>query len=505
MATGKRKRPTGEAAFDIPVSPAFPDADVALNEVEEEPAKRPKVDEDADADADGDNVERATEEEAEPAGVLESMDANEGSNEDVNQKSKVKRRKKRKSIGQQATKKAKSKSNSKVSPIQPTRMDVVKPEPLSSPVQGEDTSRVDDFPVDTEDQAQIRQELQGAADEGMRDSLVGDVNQEKASKTTQKRKQKSIGQQLKKAGPTKNEPKGGQVAPEAHMYSLPASTFAFGHIVDSEAEHGSDDEEEQETEDEEPEQDMEEEASENPLFVPSGLAKTKRRKRKSIGQQTRKRTSAGASKLPVITKQAATTRKNTTNTTTNKAPPSESRPASSKPKSPTTKTRPAPANTIPITIYRPSPSVHSSSSSEDEDPLTAPLPPPTKTINAVDVLAQISRELIQKAASSTNISSRSQKTIQLYGRELEERMKQLGQALSTNAALGKRVRGLNGEDRQLKKALKEVESEQELVKEKMEEAKKLRDANRLVELLEGIGRVARRGWEMEREKATEPS
>ena len=82
----------------------------------------------------------------------------------------MKKRKKRKSIGQQATKRAKA----KVSPPQKRAVSEVKPESISPSPPPEGSSRLDMFPPAIEDpaEAQIQHELAGAAEKGMRDSLV---------------------------------------------------------------------------------------------------------------------------------------------------------------------------------------------------------------------------------------------------------------------------------------------------------------------------------------------
>lgn len=499
--TGKRKRPTGEATFDVPDSPPLPtDIDAVLSAENEQPQKVPRVDEEVD-DGDADAVDAETA--LGSANVLNSMEANG----EALQKRTVKKRKKRKSIGQQAPRRAKA----KVSPTHREATKEVKGELMSPSAQAEGESRLSAVPADGEDpaEAQIRYELAGAAEEGLRDSLIGDTELD-ASNTIPNSKRRSTTpqtRQKKPPMPSKILSEGDELRTDPQIYSLPASTPVSCHVEDADGvqEGKGDGEGVEEGGDGADEESVIEDKGQVGLQKPNP-AKPKRKKRKSIGQQKPKRPSTGgSSKKPVTNQKAAPNHFQKQPKPKSKAPPATARKRQHSYPKPATASKPRepPANTVPITMYRPPPkddaaeATQNESSNSDHDPLTDPLPPPPHTLNAIDVLSQVTRELVAKTASNPQLSSRSQNTMRLYGQELEGRMNQLGQALATNAALGKRVRRLNAEEKGTRREVEEVVSEREGVRERIQEATGLQRGMRLGTLLARIAGWAKRGWERE--------
>lgn len=168
------------------------------------------------------------------------------------------------------------------------------------------------------------------------------------------------------------------------------------------------------------------------------------------------------------------------------------------------------SNSIPITIYGP-PSLASSNSGMsdvEDDPLAnAQALPSVKTINPVDVLSQICREMIHK--TSNTLAERAQenaerrgdfkrkkRTVEMYGEELNARLLQLTKTLNTNNALTTRLRDATREAKSLKKEIKAIEDERERVKLEKEEALKAMTARELEEMLRGIADAVKKGWEM---------
>lgn len=512
---GKRKRPTGEEMFDVPDSPPPPDdIDRDLGAEKAQSQKKAKV---ADRDrhmGNGTAAEVST-------SVLGSVEANGG----AVQQSTTKKRKKRKSIGQQAPRRAKAKSS-------PAHRKM-KPEPVSSPTQsiGEGMSRLSEAPLEGKDpaEAQIRHELAGAAEEGLRDSFVGDTQTTSSRRANNRSKRTSIrqpgenGKSMTRKGPSKES----MLEADPHIFSLPASNPADspGAPLNDESQvvRGKRSEEEENDGDDEPmdvKGHVDIRAPTAKMF--SSPAKPKRKKRKSIGQQKPKRpssTGAGArTKGQSTTGTAATpsypgdqtkSKPKPVSTTTRKRqqPPAKLTTTTTTTATTTDDSRAPPANSVPITMYRPSIPHHDATEAtaesevvipEDHDPLTAPLPPAPNTLNSIDVLSQVTRELVAKTASNAQLSARSQRTMQLYGQELESRMKQLGQALATNAALGKRVKAVTVEERDTRRKVKDVISEKEGVRKKIEEAVALRGEMRLGNLLGEISGWVRKGWEGEK-------
>ena len=186
---------------------------------------------------------------------------------------------------------------------------------------------------------------------------------------------------------------------------------------------------------------------------------------------------------------------------------------SKQPSKPTRATSPKfrapPKNSIPIIIYgAPSPASTASNSDVFDDPLTTAAPDPTiRTINAADVLSQICRELISKTATSLAEKAdedsarrgewkRKRKTVEMYGEELEKRMLQLTRMVNTNTSLNTQVRAATKEERALRKEIKELEGEREVMKQRKEEVVKSKKARQLEELLSGIAGAVKRGWDM---------
>lgn len=269
---------------------------------------------------------------------------------------------------------------------------------------------------------------------------------------------------------------------------------------------------------------------------------TKRRKRKSIGQQRRKRRAetddaiierrpqAGKKGRPLEASQQTVARgeiarrgpvANTElvqrdgSTATSKPrgrPPANtgrSKPPPSIPK-PTAKHIPArkasspkitrSANPgIPITVYRPP----SSAASDEDLPESTRAPAARrKGFNAVDVLAQINLERLTKIADRLNAKPDAtrikRKALELYTNELESRLRHLSNALNSNLALETQVKQLGKEERRLKKEVREVEGERKEVKQRLEELESQKQRMELETVLRRIEKVARKGWELER-------
>lgn len=361
----------------------------------------------------------------------------------------MKKRKKRKSIGQQSMKRAQLKGVAKESRLveDPVQRTMVQSQPHGEP-------------VESGDEAQSLQELAGAADTETAGSGTDSSTIEPPNKT-RKRKRKSIGQQSKKRGDAKVSVKRRKAAlPDASPHPVefkiesPQITPGGSGMVTFSTESAPQEQDSSQVE---------------------GLpkqAKSKRKKRKSIGQQKPRRASNDAVTLKKTTKrildggQATKTPKARTgagaaasrvNESLRKPPtPSddgeqddilaESAPENDSPaivntkrqrgrppkaggkvstKTPSTKVqRPPKQNPTQSQLSQPKPrkpptnsipitlyrpSPSASASDSDSDPLTAPIPPAPKTIAATDVLAQITRELIFKSTASLSASDRNPK------------------------------------------------------------------------------------------------
>ena len=199
-----------------------------------------------------------------------------------------------------------------------------------------------------------------------------------------------------------------------------------------------------------------------------------------------------------------------------------SRPSRSRPQKPKSQRqsssrtpRPPPKNTIPITIYRPVSPISTTSTSTPtsdvfSDPLTnLPQPPPSQAIlTGPSILSQMTRELLSKSTTSlTSLASanptqrsalrRRKKTIEAYGAELEARLIQLTRAVGENEVLTRRVRRSGKEERELRRAVADVEEERERIRLRKEEVLRDKEKGRLEGLLKGIEKVVLRGWEMQ--------
>jgi len=265
--------------------------------------------------------------------------------------------------------------------------------------------------------------------------------------------------------------------------------------------------------------------------VPKEQHKPRRKKRKSIGQQSlkskRKSTSLGTPSKPPdneatssgpraalkhqitqppIHEQPDEETQELEDSLPNPIPPKKKRgrprkadsvaPASAppptfppQPRTQKPKPRAPPKNTIPITYYAaPSPST----TPESLTTLSHP-----KTINAPNVLSQITLELLSKTSAqlsqnalsdpalSAEYTSR-QKTLDMYAEELEERLFHLSRVLNENVALEKRVRERVAEERGLKREIKEVKGKREEVGRRKEELLKGKRGRELEVLLRGV-------------------
>lgn len=156
----------------------------------------------------------------------------------------------------------------------------------------------------------------------------------------------------------------------------------------------------------------------------------------------------------------------------------------------------ATAPRIPITIFRP-PTHPSPPALDPSDSINAPIPPQPDTITSIDVLAQITRELISQTSSNPRLSDFSQRTIELYGEELDARLRTLGEIGATRKALEKRVKGLVSEEKKVRKAIAEVGRERKKVREEIELARKEGEERSMELLLKDIKGAVRKGWEKE--------
>lgn len=178
------------------------------------------------------------------------------------------------------------------------------------------------------------------------------------------------------------------------------------------------------------------------------------------------------------------------------------------------KARKPPKDSIPITFYA-SPSPVSAAIDSEDDPLsTHQAFPSTKTINAVDVLAQVCSEIITRSSSTLETHAESEldksrkaelkrrkKTVDTYGEELAARLLQLTRTLNINIALTTRSKAAAKEERALRKGIKKLKEEREEVGVRTEELMNEKKNCELEELLNGISGAVKRGWEMEKARA----
>ena len=80
---------------------------------------------------------------------------------------------------------------------------------------------------------------------------------------------------------------------------------------------------------------------------------------------------------------------------------------------------------------------------------------------------------------------------------MEARLIQLTRAVGENQVLSGRVRESGKEERELRRAVADVEEERERIRLRREEALRGSEKGRLERLLKGIEGVVLRGWEMQ--------
>ena len=475
-------------------------------------------------------------------------DANgeDASDADVNGASasvtKPRKRKKRKSIGQQSRRTSKAKVTQQ-SDQSPSASAIKRGRPKNS------AGAFPNLTLDDNIQQQLRQETTTLDDLGEIDSqvIIPSVEPTRGTGHTPYKKRKkrvSVGQQSRKK-PRDRLP---EVKEEpldesgVTMHDVPEQQESevrqvedISELEEEEAQLDADDDEEEQEEDD---ADSQEDFSRG---ADATVSKTKRKKRKSIGQQRPKKTSRIGS-VPIIVSKAGPrngkqVQREAKRAKTDRDPrrlspsvdsdlqaqagatiPSKGRPAKAgRPKatmrpqksanklpSRSQTSRKVPANAIPITVYR-DPSAPPEDS-EDDDALTDPLrlihTNKPKTFNAVDVLAQVTLERLSAFAHKFNgqpPTSRTQrKALELYTEEVEVRLRRLSRALDRSKGLSLMVKRLGKEERALKGQVKEIETRRKEVEEQMKEVEEKRKEFELGELLRRIGEVARKGWELER-------
>ena len=177
-----------------------------------------------------------------------------------------------------------------------------------------------------------------------------------------------------------------------------------------------------------------------------------------------------------------------------------SKPQSARPNAPTRRTQPRTSSpvsdagerrprkerpgTIPITVHRLSRPKPADYSSADEDILAAVNPFPKRSgVNAIDVLSQICREMVAKAAETLQLGEgkergerkqveiRKRKAVEMFGEELDARLFQMTEALDNNYALTIRVRQANKEKVAKREELLEIKRLREEVAIQMDEVR----------------------------------
>lgn len=133
----------------------------------------------------------------------------------------------------------------------------------------------------------------------------------------------------------------------------------------------------------------------------------------------------------------------------NEEPPPKPQAPSKPPKRAIKASKPALAS-VPITVYRPDPT----NDSDSDDPLSLSSNyPPKKAPNAVDVLAQVSNEILEKQMKKEGVSMEEQSFTRRYGEELGEKLKEMSALADENEALKKAVRVGRREERELQREL----------------------------------------------------
>lgn len=480
--------------------------------------------------------EKVPEEGSTPNGTVAAITGEQ--NEDLPPASSGKKRKKRKSIGQQAMRKSR-----------PVGQPPQRPLDLDTPKRRGRPKALNPQPPDTEDlentiQDQLRREnadLDGGTtaelDEVVLQSVEPAVNTGNTPLKFKRKKRISAGQQSGRKArhglPTVKEE---TAEGDATMDEIPPT----------ETDLAAD-------EDEESQDDLDEEPIAKPAKSRQG--KPKRKKRKSIGQQRPKRppvSSPGiqtsrsdqrkrvkrpprpaqkghtkpfkppprreASELHTTQASASASdhpppapgkkaRGRPALTSATKPAPAPS-PIEKHPPKKKNKKKQAPADTIPITVYRP-PTHTSPPSPSSADHITsaaasaAPASVAPKTFNPADVLAQITLERLTKIASklpAAHASRTQRKALALFTQELEGRMRQLSGAWDTNRALQVRAREMGKREKGLRKEIKAVESEREEVKTGRAVLEREVKRGKLEAALRRIAAIARKGWEEEEEK-----
>jgi len=169
-----------------------------------------------------------------------------------------------------------------------------------------------------------------------------------------------------------------------------------------------------------------------------------------------------------------------------KAPKRRTHPRTLSPISDTAERRPRKERpgAIPITVHRLSRPLPTDYSSADEDILAATNPFPTRGgVNAIDVLSQICREMVAKAAETLKLGEirergerkrveiRKRKAVEMFGEELDARLFQMTEALDNNYALTIRLRQANKEKVAKREELLETKRLREEVAIEMDEVR----------------------------------
>ncbi|MCJ1245208.1 hypothetical protein MMC30_002409 [Trapelia coarctata] len=139
---------------------------------------------------------------------------------------------------------------------------------------------------------------------------------------------------------------------------------------------------------------------------------------------------------------------------------------------------------IPITVHRLSRPQPTDYSSADEDILAAVNPFPKRSgVNAIDVLSQICREMVAKAAETLKlgeakergerkkVEARKRNAVEMFGEELDERLFQMTEALDNNYALTIRLRQANKEKVAKREELLEIKRLREEVAIEIDEVR----------------------------------
>ncbi|KAK5132021.1 hypothetical protein LTR16_000148 [Cryomyces antarcticus] len=157
---------------------------------------------------------------------------------------------------------------------------------------------------------------------------------------------------------------------------------------------------------------------------------------------------------------------------------------------PRKRSKPSTIASVPITVYRPSlparPRASSPASSDDADPLShhSSSAPTRTTVNGIDVLAQISTEIIERMASTLSLRLRSEPSVRAradgkrkrvallaFGAELGPALFTLTGTVDAHAELGRRVKRAGKERVRLREELLGVRREREEVARRADEVR----------------------------------